>query len=259
MHNQLVEYLLVPMPLLWLLLLALALWRWRSLSRGLFLVATLLFTLLSLPVVGQALLAPLAVAAIPYDESSATEIDAVVVPTGGSFPDGAGRWWPTEGSIVRAVAGRRLQQALGVPLILTGGSPYPNDPPDAVVTAEALALVGPAMHFDTGSRNSAESAAAVSAMLDPEMSGQDGVRSVILVTGSSHIARMAAALRHHGIAVFAAPVAASRRSDQPEGLTIGDFIPSDRGFKASRAAQWEYMGIAWYLLTGQISLADLGV
>lgn len=252
MRDLLVSLLIVPMPVLWLLLLAHALWRWRSLSRGLVVVATLIFAVFSLPVVGQALLAPLATAAPPYSAAAAASPAAIVVPTGGAFPDGGGRWWPSESSIVRAVAGRKLQQALGLPLILTGGSPYPEDPPEAITTAEALALVGPSVRFDTTARNSAESAAAVSEML-----GEGAGRSVILVTSPSHVARMSATLRHYGIAVYAAPAAEREPPRETPLGALEDFIPSDRGLKASRAALWEYMGIGWYLLTGRIALADL--
>ncbi|MGF1610366.1 MAG: YdcF family protein [Kiloniellales bacterium] len=261
MNNLALEFLLLPMPLLWLLLLGLALWRWRRLSRGLMVAATVIFTLLALPLVGRALLAPLAAGALPYDEAAAVELDAIVVPTGGAFPDGAGRWWPTQSSIVRATAGRELQQATGLPLILTGGTPYPGEPPEAVSTAEALAIVGPAVRFDTTARNSAESAATVAAMLreiaGPGSSGDDGARRVILVTSPGHVARMSASLRHHGIEVFAAAAADPRPPRRGPLGVLEDYVPSDGGLRQSRAALYEYMGIAWYLLTGRITLADL--
>ena len=48
------------------------------------------------------------------------------------------------------------------------------------------------------------------------------------------------------------------RGDQgSDSITADDFLPSRRGFKMSQGVLWEYMGIAWYLLTDRLNLADL--
>ncbi len=107
---------------------------------------------------------------------------------------------------------------------------------------------GDQVRLETRSRNSSETAEAVAAMLAGKAKPH-----VILVTSATHIARMSAALRHHGVTALATPLTDAGLVP----LTLSDFLPSYRGLKLTRSAQWEFMGIAWYLLTDQIDFADL--
>ena len=246
------EFLVMPLPVLWLLLLALLLWPWRRASRRLFVVSTVLFALASLPAVGKLLMWGLASGAPPLQVADNRDFAAIVVPTGGTFADRTGRWWPGKSSILRAVAGRELQQRLQVPLILSGGAPLPGQPPEAATVAAELGLTGPTVRLETTARNSGESGAAVAAML-----ADQPVRRVVLVTSAPHVARMSAALRRHGLVVVAEPLGLRPQTLTPAAWEVMDFVPSNSGLKLTRGALWEYAGIAWYLATGRLSLGDL--
>ncbi len=194
----------------------------------------------------------LAGGAPPLDTTDDRPFTAIVVPTAGSFVDGAGRWWPQENSILRAVAGRELQKRLKIPLVLVGGSPLADQPPESVTVAGLLGFNGPAVRLETTARDSSESGAAIARIL----AGQPAPR-VVLVTNVSHVARMSGSLRHHGIEVFAAPIGKRPKDFSPGSLGASDFMPSDTGLKLTRRALWEYTGIIWYLMTGRLDFSDL--
>ena len=122
------QYLAMPLPVLWLMLVALFAWRRRRTSRALFAIATVLFALASMPAVGKLLTWGLASATPPLHVGDDRDYAAIVVPTGGSYDDGTGRWWPTGSSIKRTVAGLALHRQLGLPLILSGGAVEPGRP-----------------------------------------------------------------------------------------------------------------------------------
>lgn len=130
MSASVTDVLYLPMPLLWLLLLALVLWRWQRLSHRLFAATTLLFLVLSLPAVGTMLTLPLKTAAPALDETVDLAGVTIMVPTAGVFDDSDGQWWATIQSTRRVVAGQLLQKRLNLPMIIAGGGPYPDQPPE---------------------------------------------------------------------------------------------------------------------------------
>ena len=74
------------------------------------------------------------------------------------------------------------------------------------------------------------------------------------MTSPKHVARMALALRRQGIV----SVVARPEQDERRHATRGPgLVPSYSGLKTTRAALYEYAGIAWYLMSGDIAIADL--
>ena len=245
-RDVLLEALLPPVSILLLLVLALLLGRRRRLGRVLLLVAVAAFALGSLPGIGTLLTRPLAGAAATLGPGIDPGAATILVPTAGLYQDAGGRWWPTETSIRRAAAGLALRERLGLPLLLAGGNPNAGEPPEARVLAELLGLSEPGVRLELEARDSAETGAAVAALLE------GGSKRVILVTSPAHVARMSAALRHNGLTVLAAPIGPPRpllRADQ--------WWPQARGLGLTRAALYEYLGILWYLVSGRIALEDL--
>ncbi len=242
------DLMVLPLPILWLMLLGGILWRWKRLSRAVFAVATVLFVAISLPASGNFLMSSLKNSAPSYDGMGPRGAHAILVPAGGTFDDGTGRWWPTSSSARRLALGLRQQERLDLPLIVSGGSTRANQPPEAETLAKHFGLRAPDVLVEPTARNTSETAAAVAAMLSDTPEPR-----VILVTSTSHIARMSAALRHHGIEVLA--LATERPWRKAENTP--SYLPSALGLKITRAAFWEYMGIAWYLITDRLDLRDL--
>jgi uncharacterized SAM-binding protein YcdF (DUF218 family) len=150
-----------------------------------------------------------------------------------------------------------LQAETGLPLVLIGGSPRGEAESEAVVVARASGLVWSdsipksGIHLETSAMNSAETAASARRILDDL-----GADHIILVTSPTHIARMAASLRHFGIDVSALPARATQASVSPRDA-VSPFVPSGKGFSRSARAAYEYVGIMWYVLTEKITWSDL--
>lgn len=247
----------LPIPLILVLGIGILVWRRRILSRVLITAATLVLLALSLPMTGRLLEAPLINAAPVLDSVEDLGAAVILVPTGGIFADSTGVWWPSSASIVRAVAAVELRAATGSPLLLIGGSPRGEADSEALVVARAVGLVGPddaprdGIILETAARNSAETAAAARPILD-----RLGADRVILVTSPTHVARMAASLRHLGYPVSIHVARGKRAPIQPLGA-LEPFVPSAGGLSRSARAVHEYLGLLWYLLNGQLTVADI--
>ena len=249
-----------PMPALWILLPGLFLLR-RRLGRFLVLAGGTLLLAGTTPIVGNVLLGALERGAPEFDVSadqgaaSGEPFDAIVVPLAGAYEDPAGRWWPMPGSVDRAVRGQQLQAETGFRLLVIGGSPLPGQGEPEVTALQRVITLAPDTVVEDTARDTFETARAVSQLVKMP----DGTNSrprVIIVTGGSHVTRMAATLRRFGIDVAAAP---SRRYEDvriTRNLWL-DLVPSARGARGVRRAMHEYVGIGWYLATGRIRLRDL--
>ncbi len=114
------------------------------------------------------------------------------------------------------------------------------------------------MITETKARDTAEPAQAAARMV-AEFEGN----AVILVTSPSHVARMAGALRHHGLFVTTVPTAPpddAIRAERPGEVDTGllmQFVPSAKGLARSSRAMREYVAIGWYIIQGDLRLADV--
>lgn len=241
-----------PMPLVWLMAVGLILSN-RKGGRRLVWASALMLVVSAMPIVGQVLGTPLSWGTIKdVNQLGAGSAKAVLVPTAGSFRAASERWWPEEGSIRRLSAALLVGRKLNLPTIIAGGSPYVGQPAEAKTVHDLMVADGANVVVLPEGRNSAETAAAL-AKLNPELRSP-----VILVTNHRHVARMRASLRRHGIEVVASiPV---HRVSPPTGHARQPWwkmiVPSDNGLDATAAALHEYVGIAWYLVTGRIRIGD---
>lgn len=248
-----------PMPAFWLSAVGAALIRRRS-GKVLVVLAVLLFLVGGLPATGKLLLAPLA-NAVPLHSAAGLvpgdqDITAIVVFSAGVFVDPDGRWWPLRDSIRRSVMGLQLQRSMDLPIIVTGGSPLSGQPPEAEVIAQFVDLPASRTILETSGRDTFESSKAVADILAGRFPGEQGWR-VILVTSPSHIARAGAVLRRFDIDPLVAPVLPPPTDHRPARWRADDFVPSASGLSSVRTVLREYVGIAWYLVTGRVRLRDL--
>ncbi len=247
----------VPIPLVLLLIIGVLFWRRPILGRFLVTVTAFALLALCLPVVGRWLEAPLTSAAPLYDASIPDPNTAILVPTAGIFSDATGDWWAASEGIIRAAAGRKFHETTGMPLLIVGGRPTGETESEAAVTAQAVGLVTSVgqpvtgVYIETAARNSTETAAAAHPILD-----QLGIEHVVLITAPTHVARMAASLRHYGYRVSAHLERHAVVPDEPLGA-LAPYIPSGDGLSRSTGAAREYVGIVWYLLRGYLTVSDL--
>lgn len=146
-------------------------------------------------------------------------------------------------TLERLRAGAALYRRIGLPILVTGGTPRDGGLPIAVLMARSLAqdFNVPVRWTETNSKDTWENAQDSAAIL-----AAVGIRSVYLVTHAWHMRRAMIAFAHFGIPVIAAPV----RLDAPHSTTAGKFLPGIKAWMASYFALHEWIGCVYYTLRG---------
>jgi uncharacterized SAM-binding protein YcdF (DUF218 family) len=191
-----------PMSLLLLAFLGLMLIkRWPAISRMALWFSTSCLFLLSLPVVSHGLIALLD--APPLDANGAKSAQAIVILGGGIIRD-----TPEYGdtlsapSLARTRYGVKLSKQFNLPILVTGGQVYGGQPEAEVMAATLATEFGvPARWIEKRSRNTAENA-----RFSAELLHADRIRTVILVTDSTHMRRALAHCEAAGLICYSAPV-----------------------------------------------------
>ena len=240
--NILVDTIGLGTGMLWLLLIGLAVGG-KRLQRALAIVAFLL----AMPMTSFLAALPLDAATHTVDEIDTLKpADAVVVFGAGVFADDLGGMWPSSHSIRRATAGHEISRALKIPLVVSGGVARPGLGAEAQIIARILSLPESSIIEDRA-RNTLENAAFVA-----DIAGNEGWRSVILVTSTRHTRRASAALRSTGLSVSAVVGVIA----EPE-FGIWDVVPSLDGLGRWKPILHEYAGILGYVVQGGIQPSEL--
>lgn len=213
---------------------------------GKFMITTslLLLVLLSLPLVGNTLLRTLQTypALAPGHIPAA---DAIVVLGGGAHfgADEYGGDTLKYFTLERIRYAARLQRATHLPLLTTGGRPEKGTA-EARLMAEALQqdFNVPTTWQESNSNTTAQNARLSANILLPQ-----GKRRILLVTHAWHMPRALPTFQKAGFEVIPAPTMAI--SNKPHNSF--DFIPSATGLLRSYYALHEWVGIAWYKLSGK--------
>jgi uncharacterized SAM-binding protein YcdF (DUF218 family) len=222
-----------------ILLAFLGLWLMRSQSRrwrngGLWLAILSLagLLLLSMPIVGKALMAPLE----QYPPISAAQLQraqAIVILGGGSYfaPEYGG---DTVGSatLERLRYGARLARESRLPLLVTGGAPTGGRPEGELMRDTLEQDFGVKVRWvETASRDTTENASLSAPLLKAA-----GISRIALVSNGWHLPRAIPLFAKQGLEVTPAPMAfISGESSLPTALLPG-------GLGASREALHEYLG-----------------
>lgn len=240
--RPLLTALIVPPPNLVLLaIVGLCLMRWRRRSRtGPVIVAASLagLLILSLPVVGQALLISLEQGLPLMPSAGATPQAIVILSAELDHVRGADEpVRPGPLTLQRLQAGAALYRRTHLPVLVSGGTLRHQEPPIAAIMADSLnADFGvPVRWTEDRSRTTWENAADSAAILRPL-----GIRAIYVVTHAWHEKRAMLAFRHFGLLPTAAPV-------QLDAIG-GGIWPSTVGWSRSYYALHEWVGYIWYWL-----------
>jgi uncharacterized SAM-binding protein YcdF (DUF218 family) len=144
-------------------------------------------------------------------------------------------------TLEREVAGAALARRTQLPVLVTGGSDYPGDPPLASLMAQSMAqdfAVAPKWS-ETRSQDTWQNAQDSAAMLRAA-----GIHSVYVVTHAWHERRALIAFRAAGLVATPAPVPL----DAPPRWYFHNLLPHVSGWQESYFAIHEWLGIAWYSL-----------
>ena len=223
-----------------ILLALFGLWLTRSKSRrwhhgGLWLatLSMLGLVLLSLPFVGNALMAPLEPHP-PITPGQLQRVQAIVILGGGSYFAAPEYGGDTVGytTLERLRYGARLARQTRLPLLVTGGAPF-GGRPEAESMREALEKdFGVKVRWvEAASRDTAENAS----LSAPLLKAADITR-IALVSHGWHLPRAIPLFEKQGLEVIAAPTAFSTGSPS----LLEDLLP--RSMTRSRQALNEYLG-----------------
>jgi uncharacterized SAM-binding protein YcdF (DUF218 family) len=150
-----------------------------------------------------------------------------------------------EDTLARVVEGVELHRAMpGTKLLLSGGGVDGTVPASQHMArvAEDLGVSREDIVLESESKDTEEQARLVGVIV--------GREPFILVTSASHMPRAVALFRKAGTSPVPAPTDYLAR--RYTGLTADDIYPSAEGVVLAERAVYEYLGLAWAKLRGQI-------
>jgi uncharacterized SAM-binding protein YcdF (DUF218 family) len=207
--------------------------RWRDGGKYLAALSALFLLILSLPIVGNALMRPLE----PYPPITPAQLNqaqAIVVLGGGSYHAAPeyGNDTVNSATLERLRYGARLARESQLPLLVTGGAPFGGRPEGESMREGLERDFGIRPRWvEVASRDTAENASLSAPMLKAA-----GVTHIALLSHGWHLPRAIPLFEREGFAVIPAPTQFSTGSPS----WIGDLLPS--GLVTSRQALHEYLG-----------------
>lgn len=209
---------------------------------------------LSLPVVGNSLLAALEQVPEPPADPAAAPPGAIVVlgaeirrvqsPTPGAAASAGADEVGEDAdigplSLERVRAAAALHRRTGLPILVSGGTVGDDPAPIAAVMARSLAddFNVPPLWVEARSRDTWENA-----RFSAELLRAAGISRVYVVTHAWHMPRALLAFRRAGIEAVPVPV----RRDAWPPLDVWQFLPSEAGWQTSYFGFHEWIGLAFY-------------
>lgn len=204
--------------------------------------------ILSLPLTGYQLMQGLESRFPPLRLAAASEAGplagAIVILGGGRYIDAAeygegdtvNRW-----TLERLRYGAYLHRLTGLPILVSGGTPYGEATSEAELMQAALKrdFEVEAKWVEDKSANTYGNAKYTKAILD-----NAGIRRVYLVTHAAHMPRAVWAFENVGISTIPAPMGFTTLNKQ-DRETLG-YFPSVFGMQLSSTALREHLGLMWY-------------
>ncbi len=241
--NFLASALLPPFLMVWATLLGLVMLRkLPALGKTLIFLSAAALALLSTPWVSGVLQKSLEISQ-PLDLARLPQADAIVLLGGGRRTDAAEYDGDTVNGLTleRLRYAARLQQASGLPLLVTGGMPGRGSRPEGLLMQEILEneFRVRVTWVEDGSLTTWDNA-----RLSAPRLRDAGVERILLVTHAWHLRRAAVQFERRGLTVIPAGTQfSSTEIDSPLSL-----LPSALGLRDSYFALHEWLGVLWYKL-----------
>ncbi len=214
----------------------------RRTGLNLIIVSLAGLSLLSTPVVGGFLTAGIETTP-PGPSATLAHSQAIVILGAGSYPEAPEYGGDTVSwaSLERVRWGARLHRLSGLPIMVSGGSPFRTRTSEAAQMAAVLAqdFMVQAKWLDEKSLNTFESA-----LNARNQFSELKIERIVLVTHALHMRRARWVFEQAGFQVTEAATGFSTQSPP----SILNYLPTSHGLEASRAALHEMMGIGWYHL-----------
>ncbi len=201
---------------------------------------------LALPMTGHQLMVPLESYASPIDPSikqADKNVGAIVVLGAGRYADapeyGGDTVGPTD--LVRLRYAAWLQRRTGLPILVSGGSPFSNAIPEASLMEKSLTedFHAHVKWVEGKSRTTWENA-----RYSRDILTAAGIRNVYLVTSAWHMRRATWSFETNGVELPQAPTGFVTLGQKYTGI-LG-FLPSAEGMEITSTALRERLGFVWY-------------
>lgn len=207
--------------------------------------------IISTPAGALLLLSPLEKLSTPLTSAQASDAQAIVLLGGGRMmnaPEYGDQDTPNLIALARVRYAAKLHRDTGLPVLASGGSPDGSAESEAAIMARSLEedFAIPVKWVEERSDDTAQNASFSATMLK-----QAGVNRILLVTDALHMPRSRAVFEKTGLEVVPAPTMFFSRNR----LTLLDFMPSGEGLRRSHYALHEWIGILWYSLKPETSVA----
>ena len=200
---------------------------------GLFVLALPLFSRMVFAALDRGVLSDEAAGAAPAPEA--------IVILGGDVTHSAAGYEDGPGTLERLRVGAALWRRTRLPVLVTGGATWRDEPAVAALMAESLEkdFSVPVRWVEDRSKDTWENARESAAMLHPE-----GISSVYLVTHEWHLRRALLAFRRWGIVGRPVAVPVDRGPDE----TLYLLLPRPSAWVASYEGLHEFVGLLFYSL-----------
>ena len=222
--------------------------RWQLIGSLIVFSSVAALLVLSLPLTGHQLMQevesrfpPLRPTPVTSDGSAP---GAIVILGAGRYteaPEYGGRDSVSQAALERLRYGAYLHRLTGLPILVSGGSPYDEQTSEAELMKTALVndFRVEVKWVENKSANTHENARYTKIML-----AEAGVRRVYLVTHAAHMPRAVWSFENQGISTLPAPMGFTTLNKE-DRETLG-YFPSAYGLQLSSRALRERLGLFWY-------------
>lgn len=241
----------LSLELIWVGIVCMWLWPQRRFGKLIMMSGVLTLTLLSFPPLSHFLLQPLESQYSPLIIRSSAEgqkfaqshqVKWIVVLSGGAVKEPS---FPlvsqlSSSSVLRLVEGLALYRQVPGVKLLVSGSPQEAE----LMSKFALSFGVPAEDLvsEPNSRDTKDQARLIAHIVSQE--------PLVLVTEASHMPRSMALFRHQGLSPIAAPI--GHRVVPNPGKKWWTIFPNAGSLRVAQRAIYEYLGLGWAMLRGQI-------
>jgi uncharacterized SAM-binding protein YcdF (DUF218 family) len=222
--------------------------RWQLVGSLIVFASTAGLLVLSLPLTGYQLIHGVESRFPPLRLTAAPEAGpapgAIVILGAGRYteaPEYGGNDSVSQRVLERLRYGAHLHRLTGLPILVSGGSPYGEPASEAELMQAALVsdFRVKVKWVETKSANTHENAKYTKVVL-----AEAGVRRVYLVTHAAHMSRAVWSFENQGISTVPAPMGFTTLNKE-DRETLG-YFPSAYGLRLSSNALRERLGVFWY-------------
>ena len=204
----------------------------------LFSIALFIALVCSFPIVGKFIELPLNLFSTKIKDNNFSEINSIIVLTGGIYKNTLGNWLPSNSTEKRIFLAKKVLNKKKDPLIISGGFTERDAPSEAALVRNYFKLYSSTI--EQSSLNTYQSA------LNLKQYCSKNREKILLITDQYHALRSFLTFKGQKCNVVLLNNAIN--------IKISDFTPGLDGYSRINKAIYEYFGILYYLITFKIYL-----